>query len=243
MKYFQKLKEATGATINLEKTIALPINTDNISNLPQEITIKEQFKTMKILGIYLNEDLHNANQINWETILDKMEKHINKLYQRILSLCRKVIIINTLILSKTLFLSNVFPIDTKTTQQIHKRIFQYIWNNKQEPIARKTIFLKKKLGGLNLIELQAHNIAIKIKHLLQLKQNYKTPPWKNLATYWLAIYQKIIQEGLEQHKIAGETLWKKHLPTIEFKQIWKNTFISYAHNHSAMTYYTYDYTT
>ena len=69
LKYFQKLKEATGATINLEKTIALPINTDNISNLPKEITIKEQFKTIKILGIYFNEDLHNANQINWETIL------------------------------------------------------------------------------------------------------------------------------------------------------------------------------
>ena len=114
-------------------------------------------------------------------------KHINKLSSRILSLYGKVIITNTLILSKTSFSSNIFPIDTKTTQQIHKKIFQYIWKNTQEPIARKTIFLNKKLGGLNLIEPQAHNITMQIKHLLQLKQKEKTPPWKNLATYWLAI--------------------------------------------------------
>ena len=159
---------------------------------------------------------------------------------------------------------------------------QYIWNNKLEPIARKIIFSNKKLGGLNLIEPQAHNLPIRIKHLLQLKQKHKIPSWKNIATYWLAIdlhnyskdfnflidsnriktinnkkhcyYQdiiyyiknenkdiktmknpttkniskKIIQAGSKQHKIAAETLWKKHLPKVDFQQIWKNTYISYA---------------
>ena len=42
------------------------------------------------------------------------------------------------------------------------------------------------------------------------------------------IYQKIIQDGSKQHKVPGENQWKNHLPTIEFLQIWKNTFISYA---------------
>ena len=146
---------------------------------------------------------------------------------------------------------------------------QYIWNNKLEPIARKIIFSNKKLGGLNLIEPQAHNLPIRIKHLLQLKQKHKTPSWKNIATYWLAIdlhnyskdfnflidnnriktinnkkhyYQdiiyyiknenkdiktmknpttkniskKIIQAGSKQHKITAETLWKKHLPKVDF---------------------------
>ena len=41
IKYFQKLKEATGATINYEKTTVLPINTGINTNLPKEITIKE----------------------------------------------------------------------------------------------------------------------------------------------------------------------------------------------------------
>ena len=103
-----------------------------------------------------------------------MEKHINILSPRILSLYGKTKIINTLILSKASFLSNVFKIDTKITQDIHKKLFKYIWNNKeQEPIARKTIFLNKKLGGSNLLEPQARNIAMRIKHLLTLKQKEK----------------------------------------------------------------------
>ena len=40
--------------------------------------------------------------------------------------------------------------------------------------------------------------------------------------------KKIIQEGSKQHKLAGKALWKKHLLTVDFKQIWKNTYISYA---------------
>ena len=64
LKYFEKLKEATGTTINLEKTTMLPINIYNVTNLLKEITTKEQFETTKTLGIYFIEDLHYANKIN-----------------------------------------------------------------------------------------------------------------------------------------------------------------------------------
>ena len=40
------------------------------------------------------------------------------------------------------------------------------------------------------------------------------------------IYQKIIQEGTKQHTIAAEIQWKKQLPKINFKKIWKKTYIS-----------------
>ena len=73
LKYFQKLKEPTGATINLQKTTELPINTDITTNLPTGITIKKN--TIKILAIYFNEDLQYANNINWQIRIDKMEKH------------------------------------------------------------------------------------------------------------------------------------------------------------------------
>ena len=52
-----------------------------------------------------------------------MEKHINKLSTRTLSLYGKAIIINRLILSKTSFLSNVFPIDKKPLNKYIKKYF------------------------------------------------------------------------------------------------------------------------
>ena len=83
-----------------------------------------------------------------DQIIEKINHQINKLSQRILSLKGKVQIINTLILSKTSFLSNTFPIDLQTTLIIEQKIFKYLWNNKQEQIARKTIFLSKKTWRL-----------------------------------------------------------------------------------------------
>ena len=114
--FFQNLNKATGATINLEKTTVLPINTDNtkqIQEITPPITVKEQFETTKIQGIYFNEDLKNATQVNWDYIIEKMEKHINVLSPRTLSLYGKTILINTLILSKASHLSNIFPINAE----------------------------------------------------------------------------------------------------------------------------------
>ena len=41
------------------------------------------------------------------------------------------------------------------------------------------------------------------------------------------IYQKIIQEGSKEHTIAGEIVWKKHIPNLNFEKIWNNSFQSY----------------
>ena len=117
-----------------------------------------------------------------------MEKQINILSPRILSLHGKTILINALILSKASHLSNVFSISAEKANKINNKIFKYLRNNKPtEPIARKTIHLKQKLGGLNLLEPEAHNYAMRIKHLMTLKQKENPPSWKNLATYWLTM--------------------------------------------------------
>ena len=112
-----------------------------------------------------------------------MENHIQKIATRQLSLYGKAILINTLILAKTTFLSNVFPIPEKILNKIHKTIFNYLWQNKlQGPIARKTLFLPKHKGGLNIKEPDAHNLFMRIKHL---KQKENQPPWMHIAIYWL----------------------------------------------------------
>ena len=134
----------------MEKTKVLPINTDQTPKIKREISIKilEQYQYIDILGIHFSEDLNDTILVNWQKTLTKMENHIQKLMTRQLLLYGKSIIINTLILAKTTFLSNVFPILEKIIQKIHTNIFQYLWQNKTpEPIARKTLFLPKDKGG------------------------------------------------------------------------------------------------
>lgn len=116
-----------------------------------------------------------------------MENHINKLAPRNLSLMGKATILNTLILVKIAYLSKSFPISQEILTQMHKKIFHYTWINKNnEPISRKALFLPKKKGDINIKEPEAHNLAMRTKHLLKLKYKENQPPWTYLATYWLA---------------------------------------------------------
>lgn len=73
LNFFKILNKAMGTTINPEKTIVLPINTDKteIQKIKPKITIKHQFETIKILGIYYNESLKNAYLINWDNAVEK----------------------------------------------------------------------------------------------------------------------------------------------------------------------------
>ena len=82
-----------------------------------------------------------------------MENHISKLVPRVLSLFGKVILLNTLTMSRVSYLSNVFQLNANTSIKIQKKKFKYLWHNRvSELIARKKIILRKNLGGLNLIE-------------------------------------------------------------------------------------------
>ena len=55
---------------------------------------------------------------------------------------RKAILLNSLILSKVTFLSNIFPIPNTVQKQIETNIFRHTWQfSEREPIARKkTLF-------------------------------------------------------------------------------------------------------
>ena len=45
--------------------------------------------------------------------------------------------------------------------------------------------MPKHKGGLNIKEPEAHNLSMRIKHLLTLKQEENQPPWMHIAICWL----------------------------------------------------------
>ena len=213
IKFFEKLNKATGSTINLEKTKVLPINTDQTSYMEKHktsIEILERYQYIEILSVHFSEDLKDRILLNWQNTLTKMENHIQKMMTRQLSLHGKSILINTL--------SNVFPIPEKIIQKIHTNIFQYLWQNKtREPIASKTLFLSKNKGDLNIKEPETHNLAIRIKHLLTLKQTKDQPPWMHIATYWLG---KCIYNYKEFYHLKGNNITKiNKMPPLYYRDL------------------------
>lgn len=103
-----------------------------------------------------------ANAKIYDDCLQKIETQIQQLSRRHLSLRGKAILLNSLILPKVTFLSNVFPINNEIQKQLEKQIFEHLWQfTKKEPIARATLFLPKKQGGIGLIHWKHHSLAMR----------------------------------------------------------------------------------
>ena len=97
--------------------------------------------------------LNGSNDSNWNEIIQK-SKIINKLATRQLSLHRKAILLNT-------------------EFNVHKK-FPLPNYSKTETLARKIIFLHGIHGSFCI---KAHNIATRIKHILNLKQQENPLSW------------------------------------------------------------------
>ena len=98
-----------------------------------------------------------------------MEKHINKLSPRILTLYGKTILINTLILSKASYLSNAFPVDAEIAHKINNKIFKYLWNNKVKTHSKKNNSLKTQTWRIKSDRTRSPQLRSENKTLIDLK--------------------------------------------------------------------------
>ena len=153
-----------------------------------------------------------------------MEKQLQQLSRRHLFLRGKAILLNTLILSKVTFLSNVFPIPTQTLTQIETKIFKHIWQyTTKEPIARKTLYQSKTQGGIGLLEPQKHSLAMRLKHFLILQDEQNHESWTSFLKYFLATTLYKLHKDF-RYLISNNTL-KTDQPKITFYFKDKITFI------------------
>ena len=199
LNFFKKYEIATGATINIWKTTITPLVNSKIYNLDkkiQNIQINNPKNFFKILGIYFSNDLQKTSAYNWELCQSLLEKQLQQLSRRHLSLRGKAILLNSLILSKVTFLSNIFPIPNTVQMQIESNIFKHIWQfSKSKPIARKTLYLSKVIGGIGLIQPTYHSLAMRLKHFFKLKEQDNKESWILLTRYNLtSILHRIHKE-------------------------------------------------
>ena len=98
-----------------------------------------------------------------------MDKCAKTQSQRNLSLKGKTLVINTCILPKVGFVSNVFPLHTYIILEIKKIIFGYLWKGSAaKSIARETLFPPRDRGGLGILVPLIEGLALRINYLIQL---------------------------------------------------------------------------
>ena len=114
-------------------------SSDTLSNDSGILWTTEPFN---ILGIIYTANLCNIVQLNFDEKLATLQKEINQWSKRNISPIGKIIIINSLLLSKLihLFLSLPRP-DASWIKRLETLFFKFIWGGKNDKIPRKTMQL------------------------------------------------------------------------------------------------------
>ena len=207
----EKFTGVAGPKLNIHKSEILLTGIFKSSNTFGNCAVKT---VINCLGIYIGHDNDLRNQKNWHEKLDKIQSVLNQWKRRNLTMLGKITVMKSLAISKiTYSVTNTAEIDN-FTQKLNKILYSYLWD-KKERIKRNTLIGKIEWGGIEMLDIQSHFIAIKtvwVKRILS-----SSAPWsiigKNIIT-------KFNKNGLLLYVNDPEINYLEKLPPF-YKQVFQ----------------------
>lgn len=178
-KEFKNFGRVSGSKINEHKTEILKIGNPDTINHPH---IHHQVKDkVKVLGIWFGKDHRNTN---WLQVQNKVKIQFEKWRNRSLSFKHKVLIINTYILSKILYVARIVPPSAKHIQIINRYIYTLFWSGKFEYLQRKSLIQPFCNGGQQVPDIQTKINALLLNRITQVLKGNNSA-WTSIFSYFL----------------------------------------------------------
>lgn len=236
----------SGTKLNLSKTECIVLG--EFRNILKEDTtirnIKINTNTVKRLGIYIGHNEVECNEKNWLCKLREFEKILDSWRTRKLTLFGKCQIINSLIVSKLLYVATILENPDQTIfKQVNKIIFSFLWG-KRERIKRKTLTRHISDGGIGITDFETKVKALKASWVSQLIQSNND--LNQLLNACIERYNVNISYLLNTNITSAQDLNIKYLPNfykevicafndgknidrenIQFQNIWFNRNITF----------------
>jgi hypothetical protein len=143
---------ATGASINWDKSIGLPIGKWNTN---QELGGVQYTDNAKILGINFATTIAQTITNTWADKIYKIRAGIKDFHIRQLDLQQRLRVCNVWLLSKIWYIAQLLPITNDQANQILTSILQYIWRGSIFRVPITTRYKKTTDGGLEMINIKA----------------------------------------------------------------------------------------
>ena len=174
----KKFEKASNSKMNIRKTKIFGFGNWNGRIMWPISGLKIEIDYCCMLGIIFSNDHKKAVDRTWNKIIEKIRRRIQMITGRNLNLYQKVIIINSLILSKIWYTAHTYPLPMKYSILINQEIYKFIWNNKKvNRVKREVICKEKNQGGLGLLDIyhKARSIFVNtiVKIFLYAKENNK----------------------------------------------------------------------
>ena len=244
---FDRFAKISGLKINYKKTHILRVGSlasDLNFTLHSEKQMNWEKQQIAILGIIIMTDRKQMLNENYEILLRKMERKLNPWISRSATLIGKITIINTLIMSQSVYkLLSLNSPDMKFIKKVRSLITTFLWNGKKAKIAYKKLTQPIEKGGLKLIDLERKDKSLKINWIKKCQNSENI--WVNVANKLLPLSinrmiscnlnEKDIERLLPAQSIFTSILkaWAKlhflepkNKEEILSQQIWLNKYVT-----------------
>lgn len=183
---FEKYGRASGAKVNKTKSEILCLGKSRIeSSTLDEFGIKKCEEVLQILGVYLGKNKTKCNELNWSGKVENIKRILNMWKQRSLAIQGRATLISSLMLSKLWYTLMVQPIPDWALHEIKTSVLQFLWMKKSYPVRYTTIIGKKKLGGINMPDIETKMKAFRMKFLKRFMDDNNNSEWKKILSYLL----------------------------------------------------------
>ena len=182
----EEFRKFSGWKINMKKTNVLRLGSLKKSELVLESGRKLTWTdgSISVLGAEITVELETICDINYTDRIKGLEQTLNSWEYRNLSLLGKICIVNTLGISKLIFLlSSLVSPSKKQMQQINNIIYNFIWNGKPDKIKRKVLSAPIDRGGAKLVNVDCKNKSLKFAWIKRLTENDTIIPLIERYTY------------------------------------------------------------
>ena len=155
----------SGLKINYDKTTLYRIGkVDKNVSIAQNYTtqMREEKEKINVLGIWITNDTESMLKLNYKDLIEKSKAILSMWNNRDVSLIGKIQVINALVASLHVYKMYVLPkIPHAMCNQLNKMMNNFIWNNRRPKIPLAKLQNTQKCGGLNLVDFQKKDQAIK----------------------------------------------------------------------------------
>ena len=213
---FERFAKVSGLQINYDKSKVLRIGKSETEELKSDKPLIWT-NTMKILGITVKADRTEMLAENYQNLVDKIKKTLDPWRARTMTLAGKIIIINTLVMSQSVYKVLTLGSPTKKTiQKIKKLVSEFLWDSKKAKVAYGTLVKELKAGGLKLVDFATKNESLKCTWIKKALSTENENIWKTIADELLPT--KLIN-------LIETNLDVKDIPKLKIKEDWNITAV------------------
>ena len=174
---YERFSHCSGLYLNIDKTEILRLDEPQVTCLEvqsiSEHAIVTPVQKLVICGKMFSNNRDDEYKYNVQDKITKLTNALESWRKRPLSIFGRNTIIKTFALSQIIYSMQCNFFSAASLAQVEKICFEYLWNKKPdktkayERIARSKLKLPLQCGGINAVDLESLDKALKIKQLIR----------------------------------------------------------------------------